>query len=356
MDQYSDFDAAMQFYKNDDYCAAFELFQKSANYGEPRGNYRLGTMYEFGRGVERKYSEAAKCYLKAASQGHAKSHFRLGLMYFNGYHFEKDYAQAKREFEIASKLGEPLGDYMLGYLTQNLSDSADKLNEATYWYERSAKSEHIDSFLQLGAIKLEQDDINSAIHYFRKAAILGNAEGQAYLANLILNNASDDPNDKPALYWATKSAEQGCQEGQKLLGMMYIRGAGVDLNKDKGIYWLTVAAEQGDRDLQCQLASLLTSDRRIIDVEQGIHWYTKSAEAGNSKAASLLAGIYSMGILVDKNPHEAFKWYLIAHFLGDEESEICARVTAENMPNDDAEAAWKEATEWYKNQTSKNTN
>lgn len=355
MDQCSDFDTALQFYKDDDYFSAFKLFEKSANRGEPRGNYRLGTMYEFGRGVERQYSEAAKYYLMAARQGHAKSHFRLGLMYFNGYHFEKDYAQAKREFEIASKLGETLGDYMLGYLAQNISNSAEKLNEATYWYERSAKSEHADSILQLGIIKLEQDDIESAAQYFRKAAILGNAEGQALLAKLILNNAINDPNDKPALYWATKSAEQGCEEGQKLLGMMYARGAGADLNREKGVYWLTLAAEHGDSEFQRGFASLLTSDPEFIDLEKGVHWYTKSAEAGDSIAAASLAGIYCTGILVEENLYEAFKWFFIAHLLGDEDSEISARITAEKMSDDDVETARREAIEWHKYRFPKDT-
>ncbi|TPX76509.1 hypothetical protein CcCBS67573_g02227 [Chytriomyces confervae] len=54
-----------------DYIKAFEWYSKAAVKGYGHAQYLLGSLYEFGRGIERDYEEAYKWYKRASKQGHA---------------------------------------------------------------------------------------------------------------------------------------------------------------------------------------------------------------------------------------------------------------------------------------------
>ncbi|KAJ3258505.1 hypothetical protein HDU77_002229 [Chytriomyces hyalinus] len=54
-----------------DYIKAFEWYSKAAVKGYGHAQYLLGSLYEFGRGIERDYEEAHKWYKRASKQGHA---------------------------------------------------------------------------------------------------------------------------------------------------------------------------------------------------------------------------------------------------------------------------------------------
>ncbi len=47
---------------------------KAAEQGDADAQFRLGTMYYFGRGVPKDHREAAKWFMKVAEQGHADAH------------------------------------------------------------------------------------------------------------------------------------------------------------------------------------------------------------------------------------------------------------------------------------------
>ena len=56
-------------------------YTKAADKGNTEAQLELGNRYFEGRGVEQKYSTAAKWYRKAAEQGIARAQYQLGLMY-----------------------------------------------------------------------------------------------------------------------------------------------------------------------------------------------------------------------------------------------------------------------------------
>ena len=49
----------------------------------------IGYMYDFGKGVEVNYEEAAKWYLMAANKGEGIAQNNLALLYENGYGVEQ---------------------------------------------------------------------------------------------------------------------------------------------------------------------------------------------------------------------------------------------------------------------------
>ena len=84
------FDRANQYYKQQNYQAAFPIFKELAEYkeldeqGKAIAQLKLGFMYKQGQGVSQDYHQAAKWYQKAAEQGLAVAQLFLGLMYYHG--------------------------------------------------------------------------------------------------------------------------------------------------------------------------------------------------------------------------------------------------------------------------------
>ena len=67
--------------------------------------FKLGTKYEYGKGVEQNYEKAALYYYDAAVQGHARSQCNLGWFYENGFGVEKNLQTAKEWYEKAAAQG-----------------------------------------------------------------------------------------------------------------------------------------------------------------------------------------------------------------------------------------------------------
>ncbi|MDO9914553.1 sel1 repeat family protein, partial [Glaesserella parasuis] len=65
------FNSAVQYYKQQNYQAAFPMFKELAEQGIALAQFNLGLMYSKGRGVNQDYHQAVKWYQKAAEQGEA---------------------------------------------------------------------------------------------------------------------------------------------------------------------------------------------------------------------------------------------------------------------------------------------
>lgn len=77
-----------------------------AQNGNPRAQYNLGLMYEYGNGVRVDYAQAAYWYQKSADQGFAEAQFNLGVMYYHGQGVPYDNAQARYWMRQAAAQGD----------------------------------------------------------------------------------------------------------------------------------------------------------------------------------------------------------------------------------------------------------
>jgi hypothetical protein len=91
------------------YKKAFKLFSKACEMGSADGYYRLGTMYDDGKGVEQDYYRAAELYMKACEMGSARACYLLGDMYEIGEGVEQDYETAAEYYLKAYELGDERG-------------------------------------------------------------------------------------------------------------------------------------------------------------------------------------------------------------------------------------------------------
>ena len=199
-------------YSSYDYDAAAKYFALAAEQGNAEAQYRLGTCYSYGTGVELDYATALSWYRKAADQGYAPAQFEVGEYYALGRCVPQDVSKAKelhkkaiKGLEKAAKQGDPeaqfllAGCYLFGYGEKNF-DKAEK------WYRKAAEQGYPRAQMLLGSVYLNgigvKKDLSEAEKWLgkfvaggRKAAEHGDAWMQYHLGQCYdsgLGAAQDD--------------------------------------------------------------------------------------------------------------------------------------------------------------------
>ena len=168
-----------------------------------------------------------------------------------------------------------------------------------------------------GVQDLPQDKV-VGLQWLRKAAGQGDNMGQWMLGQCLDRGEGGPTNTAEALDWWQKSAQQNNPLAQMELGFCYLNGRGVVSNKTEGFRLLTAAAETGSPVPQFMLgfayqaqAMLVTNDP--VDIKKAAEWFTKSADQGFENAQFMLGQCYQYGRGVEKDPVEAYKWFLVAN-------------------------------------------
>lgn len=194
------------------------LIIETAERGDAEAQYKVGLMYDNGKGVPQnyfpqRYVEAAKWYRKAADQGNANAQSKLGLMYANGVGVLKDEAESAK------------------------------------WYRQAADQGNADAQNSLGIM-----------YYFGKGVPEDFAESAK---------------------WYRMAADQGDANAQNNLGGMYARGQGVPKDFIQAYLLLTLAGAQGYFDttqFREAVAAKMTS-AQIAEAKRLIsEWRSKSAK------------------------------------------------------------------------------
>lgn len=186
---------------------------KAAERGDANAQYRLGSCYSNGDGVETNKAEAVRWYRMAAEQGHAGAQGSLGMCYANGNGVETNKAEAVKWCRKAAEQGEGHAQFWLGmcyYFGDGVNQNKE---EATKWFDAIQEQNPLMqyawgyNFLKVGGIAPELT--------------------------------------KEAVKWFRKAAEQGEAHAQFMLGMCYFDGVGITQDKTKAVKWLQKAAKQG---------------------------------------------------------------------------------------------------------------
>ena len=159
--------------------------------------------------------------------------------------------------------------------------------------------------LYASAVRRIEDSDNSGVADLRRAAGLGYAPAQFYLARLYEGGQSGVAKDvAQARLWTQRAAENGDRKAMHNLALYYFEGTGGP--KDPA-----VAAQ----------------------------WFQRAANLGLVDSQYNLARLYEGGFGVGSNPAEAYKWYLIAGRSGDGEARTAAdRLQARLSPDARANA------------------
>jgi TPR repeat protein len=135
-------DAREAHYKRD-YATVIRLLRPLADQGNARAETILGSMYEYGEGVPKDYSEARIWLKKAADQGSSEAQFQLGFTYVNpvvAYNLgaAKNYNEAGIWFRKAADQGHVLAQFYLGLMYRDGEGVPQDYVLAHMWYNLSA--------------------------------------------------------------------------------------------------------------------------------------------------------------------------------------------------------------------------
>ncbi|MGO4137931.1 peptidoglycan-binding protein [Rhizobium brockwellii] len=118
---------------------AASWYQLAADKGFAPAQYRLGSMYEKGNGVERDITKAKGFYEQAANQGNASAMHNLAVLYASGALGQQDYATAASWFTKAANLGITDSQFNLAILCARGNGVPADLEESYKWFAIAAK-------------------------------------------------------------------------------------------------------------------------------------------------------------------------------------------------------------------------
>ncbi len=112
----ADFDAGLEAYNAGDFETAFAEWEPLAEQGHPRAQYRLGTLYIAGEGVQRSLRKAFTLYEKAAIQGVGRAQNDLAYMYLVGNGVKPNDRLAAEWYLEAARRGVPDSQLNIGLM------------------------------------------------------------------------------------------------------------------------------------------------------------------------------------------------------------------------------------------------
>ena len=171
--------------------------------------------------------------------------------------------------------------------------------------------------LYSNAVRQIESGDNTGVEGLRRAANLGYAQAQFYLAKLYEGGTAGIKKDvTEARGWTERAAQGGDPKAMHNLALYYFEGTGGDKNP-------TTAST----------------------------WFRRAADLGLQASQYNLARLYEEGYGVAQNPAEAYKWYLISGAAGDTESKSSAdRLKAKLSP--EAQLAAQRSAAAYRAQIS----
>jgi uncharacterized protein len=135
-----------------DYAAAIKEYRPLAERGNAEAQYRIGRMYEFGKGYPKDQAQGIAWIRKAAAQDHADAQQELGVIYATGDGVKQDDVQAVAWFRKAAVQGDATAQYNLGLLYAKGQGVEKDYAQAIAWWRKSATQGNADAQFKLGVV------------------------------------------------------------------------------------------------------------------------------------------------------------------------------------------------------------
>ena len=309
-----------------------------AERGDATAQYRLGKMYEVGRGVSGNLAEAVDWYRRAAEQGHVQALYETARRFGSGRNIEQDFGEERRLYRLAADQGHPRAQRQLALaysrgdgVPRDSAQSEALYRSAAEGFRRAAEGGEGRAQYELGERYTRgegvPDDAALAVAWYRRAAVsfrraaeAGDAEAQYELGRLIDNTVlkmslgfpnlwsgpvppADDGRcaqcsllDRWAFAWFMRAAEQGYADAQQAVAWAYASGEGVQRDAAEAVVWYRRAAEQEHVFSQASLARLYARGDGIPqDDAEAIRWYQRAADQHDGAAAAAIAELWAEG-------------------------------------------------------------
>lgn len=283
-----------------DYSKAFTYFEKSALSGNKYAQFSLGSMFRLGTGVEQSYDNAYLWYEKSAIQGNPYACFETAKLLRDGKGVTKDISNSDRYFRLAyegfTKLAADIADdkllYRLGSMTMNGTGCDKDTHKAIDYYIKAAELKNDNALYELGKLLIEGkvifQDIEKGIDMLTDASET-NQNARYYLAKLYLGGEVVEQDIEKAL-----SMMESCTDNpyaMYMLGKIYSDGRYIAPIYSKAEHYFKLAADKGLDCAEYALGKLYLSDR-YKHIPLAKQYLSSAAEHGNSYAMYALAKLH----------------------------------------------------------------
>ena len=167
-------------YRAGNFAIAAERYRPLAAQGEPTAQYRLGVLYEEGKGTTNDSREAIRWYVVASSQGSSDATFRLARLYHDGRGIPKNHGRARRWYGVAAQQGSVKALVNLGAMNAHGQGGRHDYKKALKLFALAAQRGDDTATNNIGLMYLKglgvARDVVRAHLWFTLAAAHGNAE------------------------------------------------------------------------------------------------------------------------------------------------------------------------------------
>jgi TPR repeat protein len=133
-----------------DYTAAAKELRPLAERGDAEAQYRIGLMFEFGRGYKEDKAQGIAWLTKAANQGHSAAQQELGVIYTTGDGVPQDDAKAVAWFGKSAAQGNATAQFNLGVMTAKGAGVKEDIPKALEWFGKAAAQGFAPALSKLG--------------------------------------------------------------------------------------------------------------------------------------------------------------------------------------------------------------
>lgn len=135
-----------------DYGKAAYWYGKAAAAGNAPAQYRLGTLYERGKGVAKDMKAALGWYERSASLGNIKAMHNAAVLAANTDQQKPDYARAFKWFSLGAAHGLKDSQFNLAILLERGLGTKANPKEALFWYSAAAQQNDADANKRAGVL------------------------------------------------------------------------------------------------------------------------------------------------------------------------------------------------------------
>jgi TPR repeat protein len=275
-----------------------------------------------------------------ADKGDAEAQYKLGVMYEKGRGVAQDYAEAHKWFNLAAAQGnkdaEKSRDHITELMTPEQIREAQQL--AREWMSKNSESMRLN--------------YSEELERYRKDADQDDREAQNELGVMYSDGQSLPQDYAEAVKWFRKSAENDYAIAQYNLGLMYNNGHGVEQDYAEAVKWYRKSADQGYADAQYALGLIYERGQpgesmslwlRLLRFPRQLVWSLPPAWSSWLVLSTLM---YKKDRTVPQDYVEAHKWLNLAAAQGNKDAEKERNQIARFMTPDQIAKAQRLAREW----------
>jgi uncharacterized protein len=272
-----------------DYAAALAFWQPLANQGYAKAEFKMGVMYEHGRGVPQDYAQALAWYEKAADGGVALACTNAGWLYTQGgYGIAQDDVEALKWYRRVES--DAVAQYDIGSIYED-SPRRD-YPEAIRWFRKSADQGYWMAQLKLGEVYEQGEGVTAdgaeAAKWLKKAAELNDNAAQTFDPGGWMKKKGTEGRG-----WYRTVPDPRFFASAAELGKLYKDGKGVKQDDAEAYFWLSISSLSPQASgiyafVREEVASNLSTEQRAAADRRVQEWMRKHPMAAAKLQANLM--------------------------------------------------------------------